>query len=253
MKSLFSPEGIRMLEALSFTDALFAFDFDGTLAPICDDPGEARMAERTEALLRELSARVPIAIVSGRSLADLSGRVPVRASYLIGNHGLEGLPGATAISELKSRCAGWKAAISIALAQEPDPGIRLEDKGLSLAIHYRASRRKKSARARILKALGPLEEEARILAGKQVFNVVPVGGPHKGMALARVMAHSGAKAAFFIGDDHTDEDVFGMPGLRVLSVRVGRKAGSQAQYYIRQQSEIDLLLRELNGFHSIGS
>jgi len=251
---LFSTASLRILESLSFTDTLYAFDFDGTLAPIVEDPSAARMTQATEKLFDRLARHVPTAVISGRSLADLRGRVPASTRYLIGNHGLEGLPGASAVQDLRGHCRAWKLALERVIAEQiQDPGVLLEDKEYSLAVHYRKSRKKKDARARILKAIQALSGELRVIPGKLVLNLVPLGGPHKGIALSRVMKHAGVNFGFFIGDDYTDEDVFGMQDHRLLTVRVGNGSASQAQYFVQRQSDINQLLRYLLKFHGISA
>ena len=99
----------------------------------------------------------------------------------------------------------------------------IEDKGLSLAVHYRGARRKKEARALILDAAAGLGD-VRLVGGKQVLNVLPAGAPGKGQALERARARLGCDTAVYVGDDETDEDVFALdqPG-RLLAIRVGRK------------------------------
>jgi trehalose 6-phosphate phosphatase len=75
-----------------------------------------------------------------------------------------------------------------------------------LAIHYRKSRHKKQARAQILKAIESLDGKPRTVPGELVFNLVPSGGPHKGMAFSKTIFLEGARFGFYIGDDYTDED-----------------------------------------------
>ena len=124
-------------------------------------------------------------------------------------------------------------------------GVKIEDKLFSVAVHYRQSREKRRARAAILDAAASLGA-VRVVRGKQVVNILPEGAPHKGMALESARARRGCDTALYVGDDETDEDVFALdqPG-QLLSIRVGRKNGSQAVYYIRSQREIDTLLRHL--------
>jgi trehalose 6-phosphate phosphatase len=251
MNPLLSKSSLRILESLSFTDTLYAFDFDGTLAPIVENPEEAYMARSTEELLIRLAKVVPTAIISGRSLLDLKPRVPASIGYLIGNHGLEGLPHTTPVAEAWLLSKLWRDALTESLiAPEADPGIILEDKKYSLAIHYRKSRQKKLARNRIIAALATLQPEPRIIPGKFVFNAVPAQGPHKGVALSRLMQHhEGTKFAFYIGDDDTDEDVFTLNDSRMLTVSVGNRKQSRAKYFIHEQPEIDLLLKHLLSFY----
>ncbi|MFL5812414.1 MAG: trehalose-phosphatase [Bdellovibrionia bacterium] len=258
MNFLFSSASLRVLESLSFTDTLYAFDFDGTLAPIVDEPLAARMSAQTESLLRRFAEKVSTAVISGRSLSDLRPRVPSEVKYLIGNHGLEGIPWADHSVDCLGLCQRWKGALLERLkpaGQDQDAlsGISLEDKEYSLALHFRSSRHKKRSRDLILKAIESLDGNPKVVPGKLVFNVVPAGGPHKGMAFSKIMSFHGASFGFYVGDDYTDEDVFNMRDHRVLTVNVGVRKDSQAQFYIRRQNEMNRLLRYLLKFHGIQS
>ena len=79
-----------------------------------------------------------------------------------------------------------------------------------------------------------------------MVNVLPEGAPHKGLALENLRRRAGCDTAIYVGDDQTDEDVFGYPQpWPLLGIRVGRSRTTSASYYIRGQEEIDLLLRAL--------
>jgi len=164
--------------------------------------------------------------------------IPLRG--VIGNHGLEPW---RATDELRRTVERWKALLEPALAALP--GVELEDKTYSLALHYRRSRQKKEARLGIVRCLGVLGE-VRVIGGKKVVNVLPLGAPHKGVALERERDRIGCDTAFFLGDDETDEDVFALdrPG-RLLTVRVGLARASQASYCLYSQHEVDDLLARL--------
>jgi trehalose 6-phosphate phosphatase len=159
---------------------------------------------------------------------------------VIGNHG--GEPGDAPVRP-RPEVRRWLPLLREGLA--PLAGVTIEDKGLSLAVHYRFSPDKAVARARI-RAMAAALGETRLLGGEQVLNVLPAGAPHKGQALEHIMARLGLETAVYVGDDETDEDVFtlGRPG-RLLGIRVRRRAGSAAECYIRTQAEIDVLLRRL--------
>jgi trehalose 6-phosphate phosphatase len=241
MRHILARPQREVLEQLSFANVLLGFDFDGTLAPITRLPDQARMTAATRALLVELAGLYPCIVISGRAQADVARRlagVPLRA--VIGNHGLE--PWATS-EELRRIIARWREVLAPAAAALP--GVELEDKAYSLALHYRRSRRKKAARAALMRALAKLEG-ARIVGGKQVINVLPPGAPHKGVALERERDRLGCDTAFFLGDDETDEDVFALdrPG-RLLTVRVGASRDSQASFCLKSRREVDLLLARL--------
>ncbi|GIL16819.1 MAG: trehalose 6-phosphate phosphatase [Oligoflexia bacterium] len=238
-----------VLESLSFTNTLYAFDFDGTLAKIVRIPSEAYMASTTEGLLKELSSLVPVAIVSGRSIQDLKQRLGFLPQYLIGNHGLESLENNnSSLVEAKKVCAAWGEGLK---KINFELGIEIEDKTYSIAIHYRRSRNKTLARKQINLAIESLVPSPRVIPGKSVFNLLPSNSPHKGAAILDLMQKSKTKHALYIGDDDTDEDVFGVPydEGQLMTVRVGRKKSSQAKYFIEHQSDINRLLKYLIRFH----
>lgn len=253
MMPLFSKGSLIVLESLSFTKTLYAFDFDGTLAKIVRVPSEAWMSVVTEKLLRELSTLVPVAIVSGRSLEDLKKRVGFRPQFLIGNHGLEVLgESGSSLKEAEAACKTW---LNFLKDFDFGSGVEIEDKICSLAIHYRRSRSKKESKKRIQKVLSKLRPEPRIVLGKSVVNLLPAGAPHKGAAILDLIQSSKIKHIFYVGDDDTDEDVFSLDYNlgQIMTVHVGQKKSSQAKYFIRDQSEINRLLKTIIGFHrSVG-
>lgn len=251
MKYILSDSGLKILESFSFTQTLFAFDFDGTLSKIVPSPDDAYMSETTCDLIKKLSKRASVAIISGRSLSDLKSRLSFTPTYAIGNHGLEG-PGKSENTAAKAAntCKKWKRQISVTLKSHlHGNGLSIEDKTFSLALHYRKSNQKRKIKLLILKAISHIQPPPRMILGKCVINLVPIGGPHKGMALVDLMLRSNLRSAFYIGDDDTDEDVFALSNMRILGIRVGRKRGSQAKYFIDRQSEINKLLRNLLSFY----
>jgi trehalose 6-phosphate phosphatase len=229
------------LARYAWSRTLLAFDFDGTLAPIVERPADARMRATTHARLCVVAERYPCVVISGRGLADTKSRLAGMPTVsVVGNHGLEPSSG---MREHARTVSDWLPRLHHLQAE---PGVEIEDKKYSLAIHYRRSRRKRVARALIANAVAALGPAVRAIEGKQVLNVVPHGAPHKGMALERLRAEVGADTAVYVGDDVTDEDVFGLdqPG-RLLSIRVGASTATVAPYYLRNQLEIDRLLEVL--------
>lgn len=242
MRPLLARENGEVLAQLAATRVLLAFDFDGTLAPIVERRDAAQMRGETAALLAAVCARYPCAVISGRGRDDVAGRLGGAAvTHVVGNHGLE--QGA-ALPEIEGEMREAGRRLAVALATEP--GVELEDKRYSLALHYRRSRRKRAARAAITRALAALPAPVRIVPGKLVVNVVPSRAPHKGDALLALRAQERADTALYVGDDVTDEDVFllDQPG-RLLTIRVGESRASAAAYYLRDQREIDRLLSRL--------
>jgi trehalose 6-phosphate phosphatase len=252
MMYLFSKTGSQLLESLSFTNTLYAFDFDGTLSRIVRNPEDAVISQRFEGLIKKLSERVPVAIISGRGLEDLDSKFTFRPNYLVGNHGLEGLSKVVHRQEIfKEISSNWKAQIQKEISDNRGnfEGVEIEDKSFSLALHYRKSRSKGLSKRHLLRIVDGLEPSPRIILGKCVVNLVPVGGPHKGMALLQALTHSGCNQAFYIGDDYTDEDVFTLPDARIFTVRVGEKSASNAKYFVRNQSEVGRLLTTILSFY----
>jgi trehalose 6-phosphate phosphatase len=241
MKYVFARANRDVLRQFAGARTLLAFDFDGTLAPIVSDPEQAAMRPTTRELLAALARQYPCVVISGRSRADTARRMRgVRAVEIVGNHGMEPRqPARPALLAVRR----WRRALARQLASFS--GVTVEDKGYSLAVHYRRSREKSKARVAILQAVAGLRG-VRLIRGKQVVDLVPIEAPHKGIALERARARLGCEAAIYVGDDETDEDAFGMgqPG-RLLTIRVGERRRSAAAYFLRNQAEIDRLLEAL--------
>lgn len=240
MKYLLTGRG-RVALRDHLRSALLGFDFDGTLAPITTEPGQSQLRPPTRALLSQVAARFPSVILSGRGRADVLARLSgVAVLEVFGNHGLEPWH---ASADLLLRVQSWCELLRHRLAAWP--GVRIEDKQYSAAVHYRQAADPRGARLAILQALAELPE-VRILGGKKVYNAIPAGAPHKGMALQEAMQRFSFASAIYVGDDKTDEDVFAFcDPARVLGVHIGYSRRSRAAYYLRSQTEIDELLRTL--------
>ncbi|HZX94881.1 MAG TPA: trehalose-phosphatase [Myxococcales bacterium] len=235
MESVFTA---GVLERIAASDVLVAFDFDGTLAPIVADPALAAMRAPTRRLLAQVARLYPCAVISGRpeeEVLRLLGGVTVW--YVIGNRALQP---PDEVERLSTMVSEWREVLFRSLGGLS--GVSLEDKGVSLAIHYRRAAEQDSAVAAIREAARGLEN-ARLIAGKDVINLLPRGGPDKGVALARVKAQLGCTAALYVGDDATDEAAFALP--QMLGVRVSPAADSAASYCLRDQDEVDDLLDRL--------
>lgn len=241
MRDILSRAGREVLQQFAWSNVLLAFDYDGTLAPIVRDPDKAAMRAPTRRLLGEVAARYPCIVVSGRAQPDAQRWLRgIRLQEVIGNHGIEPWQ---ATRPMEREVKRWVPLLVHRLS--PFKGVCIEDKTFSVAVHYRRSREKKRVRAAILEAaaaLGPI----RVIGGKQVVNILPEGAPHKGMALEKERDRLSHDTAIYVGDDETDEDVFGLdqPG-RLLTIRVGPKRGSQASYYVKSQAAVDELLGAL--------
>jgi trehalose 6-phosphate phosphatase len=239
MRHILSRPGRGVLAEFARSHCLVAFDFDGTLAPIVRKPEAARLRAKTRGLLRRLTELYPCAVISGRSRADVLRRlVGTGIQTIVGNHG----------AETSSRQPGqhkaiqnWQRILQRTLADLP--GVVIEDKGLSLAVHYRKARAKAATSQAVLDAAQSLPG-VRVVPAKQALNIMLPEAPHKGEALANECARLRCESALFVGDDDTDEDVFRWAHLkRLLTIRVGAKRKSSATYCLASQREIvDLIL-----------
>jgi trehalose 6-phosphate phosphatase len=211
------------LQALRLADGLFArppavfFDFDGTLSDIVDDPDAARpVAGATEAL-QKLAAQCPVAVLSGRDLADVTKRVGLPGIWYAGSHGFEltapngthhqNDAAAAAIPMLEEAAARLRQRIGLI------PGVVVEHKQFGVAVHYRnAARDRVDEVAAVVRAAGQ-RDAFRVTTGREVIELRPDIDWDKGKTLRWVMDHlqqtpSAPLVPIYLGDDITDEDAF---------------------------------------------
>ncbi len=232
------------------SELLVCLDFDGTLAPIVDDPDEASLTPATEAAVESLASatNVSTAIVSGRRLADVRSRVDT-VSNCAGNHGLELVrdgsrlvhPVARERAELVERtCRTLETAV------DPIPGCRVENKRLTGTVHVRSV----SAAVRpVVRRLahdvadrigdGALESST----GKRVIEFAPAISWGKGDAVSLLESvHSEGTFVVYVGDDVTDESAFRAVEPDGLGVRVGDDRPSAASCRVRSPAAVASLL-----------
>ena len=250
MKHLFSPEGNAALAAALRLQPLLAFDFDGTLAPIVSHPSDARIPAEVADKLRQLARRLPVAIVTGRSVADVRARLGFEPHFVIGSHGAEDVlradesaQGARCLEPLRQRLAARRAELDTA-------GVYLEDKGQSIALHYRQARPRRRAIA-LIRELLPADDALRTFSGKMVENVVAAGSPDKAAAVQALLARSGARSVVFAGDDVNDEPVFAAAPPEWLTVRVGRDVtDSRARFFLDGTAQVAVWLQAMLDLHA---
>jgi trehalose 6-phosphate phosphatase len=206
-------------------------DFDGTLAPIVDDPEAAAPLEGTLELLGRLAgAFAAVALISGRPAGWLARMAPASGVRYLGLYGVEEIVGGevSVAPEAEAVRPAVRAALE-ELGRHPavtGSGAYLEDKGLSVGIHLRRVEDPE-------RWAEPVEAVAhqvaarhglRVEPGRLVWELRAAGGFDKGDAVRRVVAESGAEAAVMVGDDRGDLAAFraveelaarGLGGLRV--------------------------------------
>ncbi len=216
--------------------ALF-LDYDGTLVPLRPIPGQARLTAGRLEILGRLAARYPVAVVSGRSLDDLSNKIGLPDLLLAGNHGLEIRRGEA--RWIHPQAARARPALEILLANirpalSTIPRILIEDKRLTLSIHYRRSPWGSGAKiGRLLRRhLAGRERDLVLIKGKKVYEIRPAGVWNKGKATLRILQTAVPAGALpiYIGDDQTDEDAFRILSPIGLTARVGRGRRTAAQF-----------------------
>lgn len=192
-------------------------DFDGTLAPIVARPELAELSGETRRSVERLRARgdVHLAVVSGRAMADVRGRVSIEGITYAGNHGMEiDAPGVTRVhpQAAAARPHLERAARSLQPLLAGFAGTWLEDKGLTLSLHYRAlgDEHVPALTEAVLERVS-LISDLRITHGKKVLEVRPRVDWHKGRAVLFLLEQfhppPGTPVLYF-GDDTTDEDAF---------------------------------------------
>ncbi|HET9750828.1 MAG TPA: trehalose-phosphatase [Casimicrobiaceae bacterium] len=241
----FSPEGVACLDAVLDTGPLLAFDIDGTLAPIVEERSEARIPDETQRLLRALAERLDVAVITGRAVDDARRMLAFEPHDLVGNHGAEG------IAAWKTRTDGfartvrrWHDALRDCAALDA-AGVSIEDKRFSLSLHYRQATDHDAARSAIAACIERLSPAPKVIDGKAVVNVLPPDAPDKGQALRALIAQSDAANALYVGDDDTDETVFGLHLPSVLTLRVEPSTESAAALFLRDQREVLTLIRHI--------
>ncbi len=242
MQHLFSPDGLAALASALRQQPLLAFDFDGTLAPIVARPDDARIPQAVATRLKALATQLPLAIVTGRSVVDVRGRLGFEPLYIVGNHGAEDPQVAAAAVDSPALCA-LRQRLQARQAELAAAGVTVEDKQASLALHYRLARQRERALALVNECLAPADERLRIFGGKMVVNVAPREAPDKAAAVLALVQRCGAGCAVFAGDDVNDEPVFEAAPAHWLTLRVGcDERPSRARFFLGGTSEMALAL-----------
>lgn len=236
---------------------LLCLDFDGTLAPITESPDEPVITPENRRALGNIAAnsRTRVAIISGRALSDLPSRIGISNIVYAGNHGLE-------IKDADTETVHPVAARHASTIQQADsilrrelatvPGVVIENKGLSLTVHYRQTHR--SRVPDVERAVTSLESTVgvgndaesgspfRIVSGKQSLEIRPAVDWDKGDAVALVKNRvSNDWMTIYVGDDTTDQDAFAVLDSSDVGVFVGT-GPTTATYRLTDQPEVSEFL-----------
>lgn len=235
-------------------------DYDGTLAPIVDKPNRAVISRENKELLKKLSKNhgCKLAIISGRALPEIKRMVGIKNIIYAGNHGLE-IEG----PKIKFRNPVLPRHRTILKQIKNDLNRKIsliknafvEDKGLSLSLHYRLVDRRdmQLLKSRFHQALAfyALNKKINIRTGKKVFEIRPPVEWDKGRAVSWILAQQSRVEKrnkgfpIYIGDDNTDEDAFRVLRSKGLTVSVGRPKTSCAKYYLKDSKEVTRFLHRI--------
>lgn len=252
-----SLEGIK--KSLKNKFIYLFLDYDGTLSPIARTPAEAHISDRAKELLHKLSklANCKIAIISGRSLADISKRIGVKNIVYVGNHGFEIKGPKIKFKSPVSRkyrkiLKEIKAKLKIDLS--PFKGVFIEDKGYCLTLHYRLANENDisaiTSKFYFATFIDEFRNNVQTKSGKMTREIRPSILWNKGMAVlwlleqqSYVMKGKDVRIMpVYIGDDLTDEDAFQVLRNKGLTIFVGKPKSTKACSYLKDSQEVEKFL-----------
>jgi trehalose-phosphatase len=230
----------------------FFLDLDGTLAPIAPRPDLLRLPAKTRTILSRLASRHVVCVVSGRGLDDLRQQVGLDSLCYAAAHGHRIVGPAGSGIDLEVG-AEHKEELRAAAQELRDrllsvEGVVLEEKGLSLSVHYRlVPERERPAVARAVAGAALSFPALRLTTGKLVHELRPPGDWDKGRAVLWLLETLGwgprDSCPICLGDDLTDEDMFAaVDGWGVAMVVGDPDRSTRAHYRLRDSDEVTSLL-----------
>ncbi len=236
-------------------------DYDGVLTPIVDRPEDAVMSDDMRVTLRQLATRCSVCIITGRDRAVAQQLMGVDDLVVAGSHGFDiWTPQQGSITD--DRVAGYLDLITKVTDRLRDdvgsiPGVRIEPKRASVAVHYRLVA--PADRDRIVKSVQTLlaehPDEIALTPGKMVYEIKPNVDWDKGKAvlhLIDVLGLGDDVVPLYLGDDITDEDAFRALQDRGIGIFVGRADDPEvndretaAQFVLESVDEVQRFLTRL--------
>ena len=225
--------------------ALLGFDVDGVLAPLVDHADDSRLLPGVNDALAHLAARSEVAILSGRSLADLERLFAFPDGvHVIGSHGLEER-GADdlALDDDEQYTFDQLEILGRKTVDAAGDGAWLEYKPASVVVHTRAADPDRAAPAlEAVARLVAMIDGAEVKPGHHVLELL-ARSASKGATLLALAGRLDRSPLVFFGDDVTDEDAFALMGDDDISVRVGNGATVARYRLAGPDAVVDLLNR----------
>lgn len=250
------PSAFTLLKNQLFKDKkpLLFLDFDGTLAPLVNNPEDAKMSFELSVILKDLADKIPCTILSGRDRSDIEKRVGINKMIYAGSHGfdIKG-PDIDLIYQQGVEVLPNLDSTEKELCEELGsiPGIAIERKKFAIAVHYRNVEENKVANT--------IEEVKRIVKknpvlktgeGKMIIEVKPACNWNKGEALLWLFKKLDLSSKFipvFIGDDVTDEDGFRSIKDFGYGILVGDTLkNTHAEFVLKDTEEVKLFLSSMS-------
>ncbi len=189
-------------------------DVDGTISHLVDQPEAARITPRSRELLAALRDRLAlVAALSGRSARDVQAIVDLPGIQLIGNHGMEWWRDGQI--EIAPAAAEYRPALEVAIEAvraHHVPGLFVEDKGVTLAFHYRRTADPAAVAAWLADLLRDIAgaHRLKLSQGNMIFELRPPVEINKGSAFRQLIEIHHLDGAVYLGDDTTDLDALRM-------------------------------------------
>lgn len=221
-----------VVQALRSRPSAFLSDVDGTLSPIAPTPAEAFVLDSCRAALDELAAKLElVAVLSGRPVMEARRMVGLEQLTYFGNHGLERWDGLLGFRGEAEAFVGAVAAARDEAEQRVRgmAGVRIEDKRVALAVHYRLAPDAPSAGKTLLAVAQELAGKHGLIVteGKKVIELRPPLAVDKGVVVRDLIDEHGLNGLVYVGDDVTDIDAFKAlraargSGVQTMAIAVG--------------------------------
>jgi len=229
-------------------------DFDGTVSKIVSRPGSAKFFPPAKQLIKSFQNRedVMVSIVTGRSLKDVRKKVGLKNVVYAANHGMEIYYNGRYLLKKGEK---YKRPLNslgkeIKRSLRKIPGTVVENKGYSIAVHFRAVKKSRHREVRdVVKELArPYLKKYRLqmTTGKMVYEIRPQNFWNKGKAVKWIWKRLAPDfLPCYCGDDITDEDAFKSLKKSGVTIRVGTKKGSVAKTSVRSVEDLVKLLKKV--------